>query len=193
MHPIAAMVGLSLAMAAVPAYAINLTQRDTVGLAEQAGFDACVDWVTKPRSWYKHPDDFPKNVGFEGILHPQATLPPGLLPAELTGKQAKIWRIEVGPNSGVFVVGSYGQPLCNVVGGGTEDYQPGAIALVNDDSFLKNWNRVDANERDEVVFESWRNREIPELSVAISHAAKPGARTDRVQFLATIKLELKDQ
>ncbi len=95
------------------------------------------------------------------------------------------WRINSTPTAGYVLVVSDQVPMCHITGGGGTDLQPSVQSVLSSPAFNKRWEQLQTNSKADMTTTTFRSREDPALSMAISRAQQPGQRLDRVQVLAT--------
>jgi len=107
------------------------------------------------------------------------------LPPKQMRRGMHYWRINSTPTAGYVLVVSDQVPMCHITGGGGTDLQPSVQSVLSSPTFNERWEKLKTSSKADMTTTTFRNREDPALSMAISRAQKPGQRLDRVQVLAT--------
>ena len=183
---IAALAGLVFATSATTAEA----QSSPVGAAVEAGILACSKWVLEPKTWSTNETDFANAIGLAERLRPIGGLPPGVLPEAMSAALDRFWILDAGSGNGVFVAASSSKPVCNVIGGGASDYEPEVEGLLVSPNFTALWTSHDHHLEGDMVTDTYMYATDKKAQFVVSRADQPAARTDRVQFLATLFYEI---
>ena len=167
-------------------------QAQDVGAGFAGAVRGCEAWVLEPATWSDGIDPFLAKMGLglsAGLVDaaPEAALPPKDL---RTGNH--FWRINSTEQDGYFLVVSDQLPMCHITGGGAHDMQPAVEQVLASTEFTDRWKQLKSSHQDDMVSTEFLNVEEPAFKLVVSRSDKPGARTDRVQVLATAIFELKD-
>ena len=156
----------------------------------EAALQGCEKWVLEPAAWLDKRDSFVASLELDGKAGfvdgvPDAALPP----AELRVSNHYL-RINSTISSGYFLAVSDRLPMCHITGGGQEDLQPLVEAVLTSSHFRQRWRQVNQTNDDGMVTSTYQNSEEPNFSMHVSRADAAGARTVRVQVLATAIYDL---
>lgn len=145
----------------------------------------CETWVLHPASWTEGPAPFLAAIGLGDRVTESEDLPEPMLPPEPLRKGMRHWRIAAGDRSGYALTVSQDLPMCHIVGGGERDIQPAVEAALAASGFLARWEPIEWDRHDGIVSTFFRSREDSALTLVVSRADAPEARSDRPQVLAT--------
>ncbi|MAQ29786.1 MAG: hypothetical protein CL950_07380 [Erythrobacter sp.] len=153
------------------------------------GFDGalrgCEEWLLNPASWVDGPEPFIETVGLGNQMGLVERVEEVNLPPKQMRRGMHYWRINSTPTAGYVLVVSDQVPMCHITGGGGTDLQPSVQSVLSSPTFNERWEKLKTSSKADMTTTTFRNREDPALSMAISRAQKPGQRLDRVQVLAT--------
>ena len=194
MRRLAALAGIVLSAPSVSADAQDGAARAAV----HAGLSLCRGWVdrvvaktiTKPTF---DADAFSANMVGGVRLDRIATVPDAIILAGLKRFITDFWHLDAGTSGGVFVASSRFVPRCEVVGGGSIDFQPLVRAELADPAFTGDWTRIDHKEEPAAGMASdhYRLAKQRREELLVSSAISPGGRTDRPQLIATLMHQLR--
>jgi hypothetical protein len=145
----------------------------------------CEEWLLNPTSWASGLDPFIKGVGLGDQMGRVERVEEVNLPPEQFRKGMHFFRINSTPMSGYVLVLSDELPMCHITGGGGRDLQPSVRSVLSSPEFQRRWQQSKTDSNKDMATTVFRNMREPALSIAISRAAEPGQRMDRVQVLAT--------
>lgn len=163
----------------------NPAETVAAAAAVRTAMQACDKWLLEPPTWAGDTAAFVTRAGLGGagltrvVSVPDVAMPPPNLRADL-----RHWRVPAGRGS-LFVTTSETRPFCHVAGGAPFDLLPASQAFLSDAAFDKGWTKLQEQDRDGMRSGFYRSRTDPRLTLAVTRAAEPGGRTDRVQLLAT--------
>ncbi|MBB4000201.1 hypothetical protein [Aureimonas pseudogalii] len=180
----------ALLAAVPPAVAEGPTPVDPLRTGMEGALRGCETWILDPQSWIDDPAPFLAAIDLSGRVSEAEALPEALLPPEPLRRGNRYWRIGAGGETGYALVVSVDLPMCHVTGGGGEDLQPAAEAVVGSASFTANWSRVEEERSTGIVSTLFRSRKEPKLTLLVSRADAPDARRDRPQVVATAIYDL---
>lgn len=190
----AAIAGLAVLLAAVPAGAQHApTPRavpvpDPAGLA--AGFDgvllACESWVLDPTSWSGTEGLAPlvELTGLGARLYPvPGVIDAALPPAEF--RQANhYFRVDATAGEGFYLVVSDRVPMCHITGGGVNAMGDVIAQVLASPAFRHRWESTGVEEGDGVISTQYRHRLVPQMELVVSRQ-RAGSANDLVQVVAT--------
>jgi hypothetical protein len=104
-------------------------------------------------------------------------------------KNLHSWRVPVG-EGGYYLTASDTAPVCHIVGGGPQDFQPGIEALLKSTEFRSRWGAAKQNGREDMISTRFVSKVDPALGLLLSRADRASARTDRGQLVATETYEV---
>lgn len=185
-------IGAILAAASVLLSTPAMAQDDALAEGFAGALRGCEEWVLTPASWVDGPEPFLEAVGLGDHMGLVSEIAEQVQPPEQWRVGNYYWRINSTPSSGYYLIVSDRLPICHITGGGSEDLQPGAAALLASEDFLARWVLEDRQERTGMVTTMYRHREVSAFTLAVSHAIEPGQRTDRVQLLASAMYDLEN-
>lgn len=180
-------LALTLSSAALPAPSVAASPLEQ-GFA--GALRACEEWVLNPASWIDGQEPFLKTVGLGKAMGLVESIPDVAQPPKQLRRANHYWRINSTLQSGYFLVVSDRLPMCHITGGGSDDLQPVVATVLASPEFSSRWELVEEQVTGDMVASHYRLRRKPDFEIIISRAAAPGARTDRVQVLATASLDL---
>jgi hypothetical protein len=108
--------------------------------------------------------------------------PPGALQ-----EGAIYWQIDAG-KSALYLTVSVTQPVCRLVGGGPEDWQPAVEKVLASKAFRAGWDETVDNANAGMRLSRYAGTADEGLSLIVTRADKAGAAQKDVQFLATARL-----
>src|SRR3546814_6187374 len=128
---VSVILGLVVALATMaPAMAKSGDIEDAI----EAGFTACHAWVTNPDSWSDDIAGFAESIGLEDEMQQRETVPGFARPPGALQEGAIYWHIDAG-KSALYLTVSVTQPVCRLVGGGPEDWQPAVEKVLASKAF----------------------------------------------------------
>lgn len=188
MRLIAALTVASLSLASIPAKA----ETSQLKSAMMAGITACQMWILEPSTWAESPKNFASKAGLSEKLNKVDAVPNGIFPSQLVASSTYFWRVDAGSGNGVFVAASDTSPVCNVAGGGPSDFEPDAELLVTDIKQGRDWKSEAHKTKADMATDTFNFSADAKGQLIISRAARPGDRTDRVQFIATVLYQIRN-
>lgn len=162
----------------------------------EKGFDGalrgCEEWLLNPASWADGPGPFIEAVGLGNQMGLVEKVEEVNLPPKPMRRAMHYWRINSAPTAGYVLVVSDQVPMCHITGGGGTDLQPSVQSVLSSPAFNERWETLKTAFKADMTTTTFRNREDPALSMAISRAQKPGQRLDRVQVIATATYQTRN-
>jgi hypothetical protein len=155
--------------------------------AIEAGFTACHEWMTNPDSWSGDIAGFAKAIGLGDEMQQRETVPGFALPPGDLQEGAIYWHIDAG-KSALYLAVSVSQPVCRLVGGGPEDWQPAVEKVLASKAFRAAWDETVDNANAGMRLSRYAGTADAGLSLIVTRADKPGAPQKDAQFLATARL-----
>ena len=175
----------ALLAAVPPSFAESSAAVDPLRTGLEGALRGCETWILDPQSWIDDPAPFLAAIDLAGRVAETEALPEALLPPDGLRRANRYWRIAAGGETGYALVVSVDLPMCHVTGGGGEDLQPAAEAVVGSSAFAARWSRVEEERSNGIVSTLFRSRKEPKLTLLVSRADAPDARRDRPQVVAT--------
>jgi hypothetical protein len=176
-------VGIAASLVATPAMAKSGDIEDAIA----AGFTACHAWVTNPDSWSDDIAGFAESIGLEDEMQQRETVPGFARPPGALQEGAIYWHIDAG-KSALYLTVSVTQPVCRLVGGGPEDWQPAVEKVLASKAFRAGWDETVGNANAGMRLSRYAGTADEGLSLIVTRADKAGAAQKDVQFLATARL-----
>ena len=187
---------LVVACQAAPAAAQDTAAADAALLDSglDGAFLACESWVLDPSSWTGE-DGLAPLVELTGLgprIRPLPTVIDAAQPPIEFRQANHYFRIDATSGAGYFLVVSDRLPICHITGGGDVDLQPVAERVLASAPFLHRWEVVEQGGEEGMASTIYRHRLVPQMEMMVSRAAAPGARSDRVQVIATAQYAIAD-
>ena len=150
---------------------------------------ACESWLLEPSTWADGIDGFPTRAKISG-MEPRTSVPDVALPPIRFRQNLHSWRVPVG-EGGYFVTASDTIPICHIVGGGPQDFEPGVESVLNSYEFAVRWKAINQKKHGDAISSEFRSKIDPALGMLITRADQASARTDRGQLAATLTYQIK--
>ena len=193
MTPGRAMIRHALLGAALVTGMFGPAEASPVSTAVETAVAACEQWLLEPKTWVDGIAEFPRSAGLLGQgLRQVPSVPDAALPPPGLRTSLHFWHVAVNSGGGLYVTVSDRQPMCHVVGGGPEDFQPQVSTLLGGRAFLTRWKLVEDTKRDGIRSARYQNKQSQRLGMIVSHAATAGGGLDRPQLIITAQYEIGD-